>query len=268
MVDNYLNYLGGHIENEQITLEDLPRLKTIPDNCNIHYVGLHGSRMLGTNRPDSDYDIVGVYSEPFRVMAFKKVKAQGNHIKEINGITYDEKYNNLRYFIHSLMTQELDAINIMFSEEKDILFRSELFQYIMSKRHLLISKDIVGLEKYITGMCKYFDNNKYYQVNFDCVAAMKTYKNNLFHTYRYIFVYKDLINFGDLKDLHRFNDFLISIKQGDFDYCNEQARKLPEYYKRLQYDIYKSKLPNKFESQDVFLDIFENYYKGCSYVND
>lgn len=93
-----------------------------------------GSQAYGTNTPDSDIDIKGVYiQDPFDVSSF-------NYEPQILP-DKDTTYWEVRRFLELVMSSNPTVLELLFTPEDCILYEHPLFTMIKEKRDLFLSKE-------------------------------------------------------------------------------------------------------------------------------
>lgn len=93
-----------------------------------------GSQAYGTNTPDSDIDIKGVYIQnPFDVSSF-------NYIPQTIP-DKDTTYWEVKRFLELAMSSNPTVLELLFTPEDCILYEHPLFTMIKEKRHLFLSKE-------------------------------------------------------------------------------------------------------------------------------
>lgn len=93
-----------------------------------------GSQAYGTNTPDSDLDVKGVYiQDPFDVSSFSYVPQT---IPD-----KDTTYWEVRRFLELAMSSNPTVLELLFTPEDCILYEHPLFTMIKEKRDLFLSKE-------------------------------------------------------------------------------------------------------------------------------
>lgn len=93
-----------------------------------------GSQAYGTNTPDSDLDVKGVYiQDPFDVSSF-------NYVPQTIP-DKDTTYWEVRRFLELAMSSNPTVLELLFTPEDCILYEHPLFTMIKEKRDLFLSKE-------------------------------------------------------------------------------------------------------------------------------
>lgn len=93
-----------------------------------------GSKAYGTNIPQSDIDIKGIYlQDPLSVMSFDYVDQYY--------INKDEQYLELRRFLELLNYSNPTMLELLFTPENCILEKHDLFSQLLNHRQKFITKE-------------------------------------------------------------------------------------------------------------------------------
>lgn len=135
------------MENEkQIKLE-----KLATDNCILRVVA--GSNAYGTNLPTSDWDERGIF-----VDEMKRVILPFDKLELVEFSTDDIVYYELSKYMPLLLAQNPNVIELLWTDEKDVLFKSELGQMLIDNRANFLCKKVkdsyVGYAKSQLGRIK------------------------------------------------------------------------------------------------------------------
>ena len=109
-----------------------------------------GSHLYGTNTPESDEDYCGVFMPPSEyVLGYKNVKEVtanlisknefGRNTKE----AVDKKLYEFRHFCNLAMTNNPTILELLFTDDKNILFENEIGEALISNRKLFPSQLMV-----------------------------------------------------------------------------------------------------------------------------
>ena len=118
------------------------------DNLDIMFKCQFGSHLYGTNTPESDVDIKGVYVESIENILLKKdkstiVHSTGNDESRNSRDDIDIEFKELRFFLKEAMQGQTYAIDMLFCNEKNELFKDWRWEYIVKNREKLLSKNIL-----------------------------------------------------------------------------------------------------------------------------
>ena len=96
-----------------------------------------GSHCHGTNTPESDEDIRGIFIPPIEYYLGLK------EIEQFKGEGKDEEYWNIKKFFRLAIIGNLSALNIIFTREKDILDCDLIGNSILVNRQMFISMKVI-----------------------------------------------------------------------------------------------------------------------------
>ena len=100
----------------------------------IIFEAISGSKAYGTNTPQSDTDIRGIFIQPL-----DDIYKYG-FIDQVNDETNDTTYYELKRFLQLLYKNNPNIIELLNIPYDKVLIESELFKYIRENRSLFISK--------------------------------------------------------------------------------------------------------------------------------
>lgn len=116
----------------------------------------HGSHLYGTNTPESDLDIKGVYLPSIEECILGTVKKQidlstnKGHSKNTKD-DVDEKYYSLQYFLKLAIEGQTEALDMLHAPLEDCEIVTPEWRFLHNHRHLFYTKN---LESYV-GYCKH-----------------------------------------------------------------------------------------------------------------
>lgn len=106
---------------------------------------VNGSRLYGTNTPESDEDFVGVYVEPAETVFLGRQEQsvnlhdRGPHdpsgVNEIDGVAY-----SLRHFISLTAKGNPTTLSLLFAPDDKVVFSTSYGSYLLSQRELFVSQ--------------------------------------------------------------------------------------------------------------------------------
>jgi hypothetical protein len=114
-----------------------------------------GSMLFGTNTPESDVDIRGIYLPEYTDVIMQRAKdVIKKGIKLSTGLKnetgdVDEEYYSIFKFLSMLETGQTVAIELLFTPENMILEKHPLWDKIVAKRELFLTKNISAMIGYI-----------------------------------------------------------------------------------------------------------------------
>jgi predicted nucleotidyltransferase len=121
---------------EQERIEKQQKLEKIAeDNCILRVVA--GSNAYGTNNPSSDWDERGIFVDemPRIVLPFEK-------IEQVTLSHDDIVLFELSKYMPLLLTQNPNVIELIWTDEKDVLHKTELGQLLLDNRKSFLSKQV------------------------------------------------------------------------------------------------------------------------------
>jgi hypothetical protein len=123
------------MDNKKITKEQLDLEKLATQNCLLRVVS--GSNAYGTALPTSDWDERGIFLDKIErvVLPFEKVE----FVKFSND---DIVYYELSKYMPLLLDQNPNMIELLWTEEKDILFKNDFGQLLIDNRAKFLCKKI------------------------------------------------------------------------------------------------------------------------------
>jgi len=108
-----------------------------------------GSHLYGLNTPKSDEDFVGVFIPTAEsLLGLKKVEVVDQSTKKSSSTSrntaedIDEKYYALPKFLHLLLQNNPNIIELLFANEKNILISSDIWEELVSNVDKIISQKI------------------------------------------------------------------------------------------------------------------------------
>ena len=110
-----------------------------------------GSHLYGTNTPESDEDFVGIFmpnkefvlglNECQEIDKSKIIKDKsGKNTKE----AIDRKFYNYRKFVKLAIANNPNILELLFADEKNIIYKDGFADRLLEKRHLFPYKGLVG----------------------------------------------------------------------------------------------------------------------------
>jgi hypothetical protein len=125
------------------------------ENLNIIVSMRFGSHLYGTDTPDSDLDIKGVFMPSYEDILLnrvpKDINLDTNKSSEKNSAEdVDESYYSLHYFIELACKGETVAIDMLHANEKNIIESSPTWDRIVANRDLFYTKNL----KSFVGYCR------------------------------------------------------------------------------------------------------------------
>jgi len=110
---------------------------------------ISGSHLYGTNTENSDKDYIGIFLSPIEyILGFKKCEEVNLSIKakDENGKNTDKaidrKLYEFRKFIQLALSNNPNILEILFVNEKNIVFKNELGQKLLDIKHLFPHKGL------------------------------------------------------------------------------------------------------------------------------
>jgi uncharacterized protein len=102
---------------------------------NIIFSCISGSNSYGLNIPTSDIDVRGIFIVPMkdRLSIYK-------HVEEVNDEKQDIKYYELEKFIRLAAGCNPNIIELLWTNEKDVLISTEKFKSLQTNRNLFITE--------------------------------------------------------------------------------------------------------------------------------
>lgn len=123
------------------------------------YEVVAGSRLYGTNRPDSDYDIRAVIADP--VITLIGLKSQFE-VKQEMSDEMDLHTYGLRKFANLCLGANPNMLELLFAPENAMNYCSEEFQKILDIKHLFLSQKIRNtFGGYARGQIKQISQKEY-----------------------------------------------------------------------------------------------------------
>lgn len=118
-----------------------------------------GSQMYGTNTPNSDTDIKGIYISTLKDIVFnqslpviiKKTKIDLTQRNTKDDV--DIEYKELRTFLREAAEGQTYALDMLFCPPQSVVLDSDIWQEIQNNRLKLISKQCKPILEYVTGQC-------------------------------------------------------------------------------------------------------------------
>jgi len=111
--------------------------KTANDRCIFKYVS--GSRAYGTENPESDYDVRGIYTNPISELLFI-YSAEGNlGSQTVKSLEENSELHEIRKFLKLASECNPNIIEFLYADRL-ILHTSEIWEKIRSHRDLFLSK--------------------------------------------------------------------------------------------------------------------------------
>lgn len=99
----------------------------------IIFKSIVGSQAYGTNTPESDIDIKGVYVQPLEdIMGF-------NYQQQVD-VSKDECYFEIKRFLELAMTANPTMLELMFMPKECILIKDKRWDLIVEHRHMFLTK--------------------------------------------------------------------------------------------------------------------------------
>jgi uncharacterized protein len=95
-----------------------------------------GSRAYGLDTPESDTDIKGVFLLPNDYLLV------GDYIPQISNETNDITYYELNRFMELLNANNPNIIEVLFSDQQDILFVDPRFEIVLKNKELFLTKNL------------------------------------------------------------------------------------------------------------------------------
>lgn len=139
------------IEKKEITQEQIELENIANKNCLLRVVA--GSNAYGTALPTSDWDERGIFVDNIErvVLPFEKL--------ELVEFSQDDiVYYELSKYMPLLLSQNPNVIELLWTEEKDVLFKNELGQLLIDNRSKFLCKKVkdsyVGYAKSQLGRIK------------------------------------------------------------------------------------------------------------------
>lgn len=143
-------------KEEKVT--DPLKVRTIP-NATVICLIRHGSSLYGTNTPDSDLDLIGVYIPDPSAAALGLVKDKyefGTSDKEAKNTKddIDETYISIGRFMERFISGDHRTFDMVHADPKNTLYATEEWYDIVSMRALMYTKDMGGITAYIRRECR------------------------------------------------------------------------------------------------------------------
>lgn len=113
---------------------NLKNIKKIDMDMNILFKSIIGSHAYGTSTDTSDIDIKGIYIQP-NIELF----SIGGYKEQIN-ISADECYYEVKRFIELLQKSNPNALELLFSPEDCILYKSHLLNPLFENKKIFLTK--------------------------------------------------------------------------------------------------------------------------------
>ena len=121
----------------------------------ILFKSIYGSRLYGTNTPDSDYDYKQIHMNPTDVLLTGKYSSCFNKNTNPNSKNtaedVDFESKELRHFIKEALSGQTYAIDLLFTPDNMILETSDIWKDIIANRHRLISRNVSPFIGYVRG---------------------------------------------------------------------------------------------------------------------
>ncbi len=122
--------------------------KIAEDNCILEV--RVGSHLLGTNTPESDLDVIGIFMPPKELLyglsecnevSFDEVDKDesGRNTKD----AVDKKYYNFRKFMKLALQNNPNILHVMFADKKNILKLHPIGARILDMRHAILHRECV-----------------------------------------------------------------------------------------------------------------------------
>lgn len=109
-------------------------IQDLKDNNLIIFEGIVGSQAYGIATPTSDVDIKGVFMIPKnKILGF-------DYVEQVSDETNDTTYYELGRFLHLLMTNNPNILELLNLPEDCILFKDPIFDMILDKKEEFISQ--------------------------------------------------------------------------------------------------------------------------------
>lgn len=139
------------MENNEITQKQMDLEKIAKDNCLLRVVA--GSNAYGTALPTSDWDERGIFVDKIErvVLPFEKIELVEFSVDDI-------VYYELSKYMPLLLSQNPNVIELLWTDDNDILFKSDLGQLLIDNRSEFLCKKVkdsyVGYAKSQLGRIK------------------------------------------------------------------------------------------------------------------
>jgi predicted nucleotidyltransferase len=213
-------------------VENNPSFVTTWGGCTLLQV-IGGSRLYGTDLPDSDIDIRGVYVEPLAVTlsGFGEGHWQtSQEIREVDGITHDTAMFELKKFIQLLKANESGALDIMFTPECRVLTESPLWAPLVDMRKEFLSHAVFA--KFGSYSRAQFRRIK---STLDGTRVYRSMDNKMImHAFRLMFDLKRIAETGDHNPIHSGTEleYLMQLRCGEIS-----PEEIVSSYEALQNDM-------------------------------
>lgn len=114
-----------------------------------------GSRLYGTSTPESDTDIKGIFFPTYSDIILQRVprsisdKTSGDSVKN-KSQDIDSEFYSIYHFFKLLSEGQTVALDMLFANEENIIFKTPMWDEIVANKELFLSKQMNAF----TGYCR------------------------------------------------------------------------------------------------------------------
>lgn len=224
-------------------------------NAELIYASLTGSHLHGTETPDSDIDIKGIYLPCVEDLILQKVNNNLTFSVQIDELDkkVDCQFVSIQFFLNKLVSMECNAVELLFSMNSNkILIKSPASLFVYENKNHILRKDITSF----LGMAE-AEVNRYWPK-----VKERNYYKDFAHGLRSLNCGKQFLETGEivypLENASNLKN--IKMKQADID-LDIEFMNLEQQIKTLRgfYQPERSDESQRKYVDETILDIYENY---------